>query len=95
MIRPLRCLSRKAQAFVWIAGLIFLFFIGLFYIVMDQAFVKVTNTTLVTNMPGLVYEGTFNKLDVLWDLMLVAATIGVIMFWLVNSLRRKTDEKFA
>jgi hypothetical protein len=83
---------RRGQAFAFIIGVVFLLFVGLFYITLDRSFVVVTNSSLVSNISGSVYEGAYDKISFFWDTFLVACSVGVFIWLLVSALRGRGED---
>lgn len=86
--------NKKGQAFVFLAALLFLFFMGLLFISLDRAhsFIVNENSSLMQNISGGQYEATFDKLDFMWNFFLVFLTIGVIIFMIISALRQRGAE---
>lgn len=82
--------SKKSQAFVWLYILVFIFGIGLLYIILNQPF-ELFQDKLGGNFTGTQYETTYIQINTLWNLFLVASLLGAIIYGILSTMRKKDD----
>lgn len=82
--------KKKAQAFTWLYIMVMIFAMGLIYIMMNQAYDKVSSN-LGGNFTGSEYEPTYTKMQSLWDMFLLVFLIGALIYGILTTMR-KPDE---
>lgn len=84
-------MEKKAQAFIWLTVILAIFGMGLIYILINEAYDAVDNN-LGGNFTGSQYETTYTKINTLWDMWLPIALVGMIIWGILSTLRRKDYE---
>ena len=81
-------MNSKAQAFIWLSVMVAIFGMGLIYILVNEAYDKV-DSNLGGNFTGSQYETTYTKINTIWDMWLPISLIGIIIWGIVSTMRRK------
>jgi H+/Cl- antiporter ClcA len=81
---------RKAQAFTWLGIMALICIMGLFYIILDQPFQKITEIT-EGNFTGGRYEPAYDKIQTIWDYWLIAFLLGAILFGILVAMRKRDE----
>lgn len=81
-------MNNKAQAFIWLTVMVAIFGMGLIYIIVNEAYDSVDGI-LGGNFTGSQYADTHTQINTIWDIWLIIFLIGVIIWGVLSSMRRK------
>jgi len=83
--------GKKGAAAAILIGLAMIFFVGMVYVVMTEPFDAVMSK-FNESMAGTPYQGTYTKLQTNWTLWPIIVTITIILWVVLNGLKRQPDE---
>ncbi len=85
--------KKGQQITVWFFALIFLFIIGLVYMIMTKPFVLIRDK-FEANFTGSEFENTFKQINTMWRVWPILVIMGVIIWAVVASTRQTPNIPF-
>jgi len=82
---------KKAQAFVWLAILIVILIMGVFYIMLSEPMTKIRDK-FGGNFTDSIYEAPYQKITTIWDKFLVIFLLSILSFGVLTAMRKKDYE---
>lgn len=82
--------NKKAQVGVWLYALLFLFMIGLVYIIMTKPFLAVRDK-FAPNFTGTEFEPTFDKINTFWKLWPILVVVGVFLWAFLKGIQQNPN----
>ena len=86
--------NKKGDGWVFLVGLISLFFVGLVYIVMTQPFYQINdaiNNSMSNADPTILArsQDSFSRINTVWNWWPIIVILGIILWVILNMIRRQ------